>query len=54
MLYEIERWCDLIEKKLPSEEALHISAMEMEMMDEVRRKLQIVFPADKVAEPVLP
>ncbi|WP_270395248.1 Gfo/Idh/MocA family protein [Mediterraneibacter massiliensis] len=52
MIYEIERWCDLIEGKVPSEKALHISAMEMEMMDEVRRKLQIVFPADKDAESV--
>lgn len=47
MIYEIERWCDLIEAKTPDESALCISGIEMEIMDAARKQLHIVFPSDE-------
>ena len=48
MVYEIRKWCSLIEGEEDKQKELRISLMEMEMMDEVRRQIHLTFPSDEV------
>lgn len=46
MNYELEEFLHLIREERYDHEYLENSALEMKVMDEVRRQLGIVFPAD--------
>ena len=47
MVYEIREFLRLIEEKDYNHKYLENSRLEMELMDEVRRQQEIVFPADE-------
>lgn len=46
MIYEVREWRRLIEGNLSGEEHNRYSVMAMEVMDEARRQIGLVFPAD--------
>lgn len=46
MIYEVREWCRLIEGRLSGEAHNRYSVMAMEIMDEARRQMGLVFPAD--------
>lgn len=48
MVYEAREFLRLIEEKDYNHKYLENSRLEMELMDEVRRQQEIVFPADKI------
>lgn len=48
MVYEIQEWMRLIAERDGMEQYLEQSRWEMELMDEARKQIGIVFPADKI------
>lgn len=46
MIYEIREWCRMIDQRLSGERYHQISSFAMEIMDEARRQINLVFPAD--------
>lgn len=48
MIYEIDEWVRLIKEKSIDNAYSDFSIMEMTLLDEIRKKLNIVFPADKM------